>query len=115
MHFFGPLVKNQPAVGTLFLTAHATPTGIYIDFGFAAGMLLFLPRTGTTSHTNIFDGAAEAGHLVTFKMGQADKYIGIHHSPANFGFFHIFAALYRDFHIVCALQTITNEDGTACR
>ena len=40
----------------------------------------------------IFNGAAEAGHFMAFKVSQADKYVGVHNSPANLGVLYVFAA-----------------------
>lgn len=60
-------------------------------------------RTGTAAHANVFDGAAEAGHLMPLEMGQADKNICIHNSTSNLGCLYIFTAFYRNFDIIGAL------------
>ena len=76
-------------------------------------MLFLLPCPGTAAHADVFDGPAEAGHLVALKVSQADKNVGVHNGAADFGLFNIFAALHRYLHIVSPLQTVANKDGTA--
>ena len=71
--------------------------------GLSAAVLLGLACTGSAAHSDVFDGAAEAGHFMALKMGQADKYICIHNSTADFGIFYIFAAVYRNINIISSL------------
>ena len=71
--------------------------------GLSAAVLLGLTGTGAAAHSDVFDGAAEAGHFMALKMGQADKYICIHNSTADFGIFYIFAAVYRNINIISSL------------
>ena len=66
-------------------------------------MLLCFAGSGTAAHADVFDSAAETGHLMSFEMGQADKDIGIHNGTADFGFFYVFAALYGYIDIIGAL------------
>ena len=86
---------------------------ILLNVWFAAAVLVFFSCPGSTAHTDIFYGSAEAGHFMAFKMGQADKYIGIHNSTADLGFFYIFPAFYRHIYIICTFQAIANKDGTS--
>ena len=71
--------------------------------GLSAAVLLGLSGAGAAAHADIFNGAAEAGHFVALKMGQADKYVSIHNSTADFGIFHIFSAVYRNINVVSSL------------
>ena len=66
-------------------------------------MLLGFSGTGTAAHANVFDGAAESGHLMALEMGQADEDICIHDSTSDLGCFYIFTAFYRNFDIIGAL------------
>ncbi len=115
MHLPGLFIKDQPVIGALLLTAGTAPALLLVDFGLAAGVLLLLPRPGAAAHANILDSAAETGHLVALEMGQADKHVGVHNGPADLGLLHIFAPLYRDLHVVGALQAVADEDGAAHR
>ncbi len=115
MHLPALLVKDKSTVGALLLAAAAAPAGVRGDLRLATGVLLLLPRPGPAAHADVLDGAAEAGHLVALEVGQADKHIGVHNGPADFGLFHIFTACDRDLHVVGALEAVADEDGTAHR
>ena len=55
-------------------------------------MLLRLACPGSTAHADILNGTAEAGHFMSLKMGQRNKYICIHDCPADLCILYIFAA-----------------------
>ena len=78
-------------------------------------MLIFLSRTGTASHSDIFDRAAESGCLMSFEMGQTDENIRVHHCTSDFRFFDILAALHRNFNIIGSFQTVADQDRTPNR
>ena len=50
---------------------------------------------------------------MALEVGQGNKHIGIHDSPADLGRLHIFAALHRYLYLVVALQAVGDEDLTA--
>ena len=50
---------------------------------------------------------------MTLKVGKGNKYIGVHHSPANFCGLHILTATHRNLYIVAALQPVGNKDVAA--
>ena len=81
--------------------------------GLAAAVLIRLACPGAAAHADIFDCAAKAGHFMAFKMRQADKYIRIHNSPADFCRLYIFAALYRNIYVIRTLKAIANDNGTS--
>ena len=76
-------------------------------------MHLHLPGPGTAAHADILQGAAHAGLLVAFEVGQADKHIRVHNGPADLGLLHVLAALHRDGHLIVALQPVSDEDMAA--
>ena len=63
--------------------------------------------TGTAAHTDIFtdifNGAAKAGHFMSFKMGQADYNISVHQCLAYFRFFNEFTVRHGHIRLVRAL------------
>ena len=76
-------------------------------------MLLLLPGTGATAHSDVLQGSAERGKIVTFEMVQRDEHICIHHRTANLGLLHKLTSGNRNEDLVSALQAVTNDDGTA--
>ena len=46
-------------------------------------------------------------------MGQADKYVRIHHCPSDLCSFYIFAAFYRHIYIIGSLKAVSDNDGTS--
>ena len=50
---------------------------------------------------------------MALEVGQGNKNIRVHHSPADFGLLHIFAAFHRDLHLIVALQSVGNDDVAA--
>ena len=60
-----------------------------------------------------FDSASKSCGFVAFKMGQADKYVSIHHCPSDLCSFYIFAAFYRHIYIIGSLKAVSDNDGTS--
>ena len=52
---------------------------------------------------------------MAFKVSQADKYVGVHNSPANLGVLYVFAVFNGNFHFVRAAQAVADDDLTARR
>ena len=63
---------------------------------------LHLACTGTTAHTDVFQGTAESGSLMAFEMSQGNKYICIHDRRTDLCLFHILTV---DWHkcFICSL------------
>ena len=68
------------------LAAHAA---LLHHEGLAGVVHLHLPGPGTAAHADILQGAAHAGLLVGFEVGQADKHIRVHNGPADLGLLHV--------------------------
>ena len=81
--------------------------------GFSAAVLFGLSGSGAAAHTDIFDSASKSCRFVAFKMGQADKYVSIHHCPSDLCSFYIFAAFYRHIYIIGSLKAVSDNDGTS--
>ena len=103
----GGAVSTDPGAGM------ASNAEILLDIGLSRVVLLHFSRPGTTAHTDVFHGATHARLLVTLKVGEGDKYVGIHDGPADFGLFYILAACHGDLHIVAALQSVADENMAA--
>ena len=112
MHFFDSLIKYEAIIGAFPQTTTASAAEFFGNIRFAIGMLFGLAGTGTTTHTDIFDGTAESRHLVALKMGQTDKNVSVHDGASDLGFCDIFAAIYGDVDIVSTLETVTDDNGT---
>ena len=108
-HFLRLRVKDQAVIGTLFLAAGAATAFCLADFGLSAGVLLLLPCPGATAHTDVLNRSSKARHLVALEVSQGNKHVRVHYGPADLGFLYIFATYHRHFHVISALQAITNE------
>lgn len=113
LHLAGVFIEDKAIVGTFLLAFAAASAKLRGNMGFSAAVLFGLSGSGAAAHTDIFDSASKSCGFVAFKMGQADKYIGIHNSTADLGFFYIFPAFYRHIYIICTFQAIANKDGTS--
>ena len=103
----------QCIIRTFSQALFAAFTFFRFDDGFAVTVLFFLTSSGTAAHANIFDSTTKTSLFMTFEMGQGNEDVSIHHRTADFCFFHIFAANYGHFNIICTLQTITDQDRAA--
>ena len=103
VHLFCVLIEYQAVVGTFPHTATAAPAQFLRDEGFSVGVLVCLSGPGAAAHTDILDGSAEAGHLVTLKMGKADKDICVHDGPADSCLGDVLSPLHGNADIVRAL------------
>lgn len=112
MHFPGGLVKGQTLVGALLHAGLAAHALVLVDRGLTVVVLLFLTGAGAAAHTDVLDGSAKTRHFMSFKMVQGDEHVGVHNSSADFGGLDILA-VDGDFHIIGALQAVTNEDGAS--
>ena len=102
VHFSGGFIENETAVGTFLLTAAAAPAELFLDVWFSTAVLIGLTGARTAAHADIFDRAAEAGHLMSLEMGQADKDIGVHDGAADLSFFDVFASGHRNSDVIGA-------------
>ena len=50
---------------------------------------------------------------MALEVGQGDKHVRVHDSPADLGVLHILAVHYRHLHLVIALQAVGNDDLAA--
>lgn len=103
MHLLRGFIEYQTAVGAFLLAAAAATAQTLLNVRFSAAVLLGLSGAGTAAHTDIFDRAAKAGHLMTLEVRQADKNISIHDGTSNLGSLHILTALNRNLDIVRTL------------
>lgn len=76
-------------------------------------MLLHLAGTAAAAHTQVLHGAAKAGLLMTLKVGEADRDVGIHERLANLGLMHVLATLDRDERLVGTLEAVGDDDLAA--
>ena len=76
-------------------------------------MLLHFSGTASAAHTDVFDGTAETGGLMTFEMGQADKDVGVHNRVSNEGRLAVLSVYDRNFHLVGSAKTVTDDDLAA--
>ena len=102
VHFSGGFIENETAVGTFPLTAAAAPAELFLDVWFSTAVLIGLTGARTAAHADIFDRTAEAGHLMSLEMGQADKDIGVHDGAADLSFFDVFASGHRNSDVIGA-------------
>ena len=102
-HFLCCFIKYQSTIGTFTLTAFAATTDLSGNMWGSGSVLFCFSCTGTASHTDIFNGSAKSGHLMSFEVCQADKYICIHNCPSDFCGFYIFTALDRHFYVIGSL------------
>ena len=107
------LTELDAVVGTAVQAMVAATTAALADPGLALGVLLHLACPAAAAHAQVLDGAAEAGGLVAFEVGQADDDVGIHDGVADLGVLHQLAVVYRHCHLVGASQAVTDDDGTA--
>ena len=102
VHFSGVFIENETAVGTFPLTAAAAPAELFLDVWFSTAVLIGLTGARTAAHADIFDRTAEAGHLMSLEMSQADKDIGVHDGAADLSFFDVFASGHRNSDVIGA-------------
>ena len=97
------LVKLGCAVGADYSAGATAHTLLPLHNRLAGAMHLHFPSPRAATHANIFQRAAHARLFMTLKVGKGNKYIGVHHSPANFCGLHILTATHRNLYIVAAL------------
>ena len=68
----------------LLRAATTATTFLLIDDDLARRMLLHLARTTAAAHADVLYRAAEACHLVTFEMREADDDVRVHERTTNF-------------------------------
>ena len=112
VHLPGGLVKGQTLVGALLharLAAHAL---VLVYGGLTVVVLLLLTGPGAAAHADVLDGAAKARHLMALEVVQRDEHVSVHNGSADLGVLDVLS-VDGDLHVVGALQTVANEDGTA--
>ena len=97
----------------LLRTASAAAAELLTDSRLSACVLLHFSGTASAAHTDIFDGTAETGGLMTFEMGQADKDVGVHNRVSDEGRLAVLSVYDRNFHLVGSSKTVTDDDLTA--
>ena len=91
------------------LAAVTSDTEILIDVRLAGAVHLHLAGSGTAPHTDVFQRAAEAGGLMSFKMSQRNENIRVHDRLSDLGFLYIFAAVYRNVCFVRPFQSVGDQ------
>ena len=100
---------------TFFCTAAAATTDFRIDCRFSACMLLHFSCTASASHTDIFNGSAKSGCLMSLKMAQADKNVRIHDRMSDQSRFAVFSVYNRNFYFIRSSQAISDDNLTSGR
>ncbi len=96
-----------------FAQRSAAAAELLADSRLSACVLLHFSGTASAAHTDVFDGTAETGGLMTFEMGQADKDVGVHNRVSNEGRLAVLSVYDRNFHLVGSAKTVTDDDLAA--
>ena len=107
-------IRNRIA-SAFFCTAAAATTDFRIDCRFSACMLLHFSCTASASHTDIFNGSAKSGCLMSLKMAQADKNVRIHDRMSDQSRFAVFSVYNRNFYFIRSSQAISDDNLTSGR
>lgn len=97
------------AMSADFYAAAAANAFFCLHLWLAIIVHLHLARTGTAAHAKVFQRAAEARHLMSLEMGQANNDIGIHQRTANLRFLHQLAVRYGYIRLISTLQTVSDD------
>lgn len=100
-------------VSTDFFTLSAAHTELLVDIRFSGGMHLHLAGPGTAAHTDIFQGAAESGQFMAFKMIYRQENVRVHDRSSDLCLFYIFAALHRDIYVVSSFESVGDQHMAA--
>ena len=102
-------IRNRVAAAFLG-TAAASAAQIMVDLRLAVRVLSHLAGAASAAHADVLDCTAETRRLMALKVSQADEHIRIHNGAADFCRFAEFAVENGNFHIVCAAQTIADDN-----
>ena len=102
-HLLFVLIEDKTAVGAFLLASAASPASLFRNIWLAVAVLFRLAGAGPASHTDILNRAAKTGHLMSFKMRQADEHIRIHNRTADLRLFHILASGHGNQYVVRTL------------
>ena len=103
------VLEFRCTVGTDLSTFTASDTQILIDMRFSGTVHFHFAGTGAAAHTDIFQSTAETGAFMALEMGECDEHVCVHNSPADFGFFYIFAAFHRYVDFIGAFQAVRDD------
>ena len=108
-------IKRNRSVGTVLCTGPAAYTAFLIDRRFPAVVHLHLSGTGTASHSDIFEGTAKSGCLMSLEMIQRNEDVRIHNGSSDLRIFHKLTALHRYIGLVRTFQSVGDDDLTSGR
>ena len=102
-------------ITSAFLCAAAASSAkVFIDSRFTAGMLFHFSCTASAAHSDILDGSAKSGSLMSLEVCKADKNIRIHNGTSDQGCLTVFSVCHRHLYLVCSAKSITDNDLAAC-
>ena len=84
-----------------------------MDVGLSGAVHFHLSGAGAAAHADILERSAEAGSLMALEMREGDEIIGVHDGASDFGLLDVIAALHRDERLVCALESVCDDDMAA--
>ena len=97
----------------LFCTAAAATTDFRIDRRFSACVLLHFSCAAAASHTDILNGSAKSGCLMSLKVTQTDKNVRIHDRMSDQSRLAVFSVYNRNFYFIRSPQTISDNNLTS--
>ena len=100
-------------------TGMATDAEIAVDRRLAVTMLFHFSGSRSTSHSQIFQCAAEAGHFVPLEVIQGNNDVGIHDRTPDLRFVNVFAVRNGNGDVIGSFQAVPDDDmasdGIRCK
>ena len=103
------VLKLRCIMGADLSTLLTANTQILIYVRFSGTVHFHFACTGTASHTDVFQCTAKSGGFMAFKMGEGNENVRIHNCAADFGLFHILAALHRHQRFIGSFQAVGDQ------
>ena len=100
---------------TFFCTAPAVFAKLLVYNRLSLIVLVHFSGAAAAAHADILERTAESGCFMPFKVIERNNDVSVHYSTPDVSFFAVYTALNRHNYIVCAAESVRNQNVAAGR